>query len=71
MTDYDIEVEIEWGDDGRPSLITVATNTNTYVYTAEELEGTNLLDLIRNEKVTVYSQEETLTVEEHREIYGW
>lgn len=72
MTDYDIEVEIFWGADGEPSSYEVTTPSGaTYVYLAAELQGTNLLDLIDAEKVTVYGQEVQYTREEHYAIYGW
>jgi hypothetical protein len=72
MTDYDIDVEIVWDDNGDVEGLIVNTTTGKqYVYTVEELEGTNLLNLIRNDTVTVYSQKQEYTREEHRDIYGW
>ena len=71
MTDYNIEVEIEWGSDGEPLAFAVTTQAGQYFYTAEELEGTNLLSIIENEKITVYGQEQQYTREEHRDLYGW
>ena len=71
MTDYDIEVEIIWGSDGEPSAFEVTTKNGTYVYLAEELEGSNLLNIIDEGKVTVYGQEQQYSQEEHRAIYGW
>ena len=71
MTDYDIEVEIIWGSDGEPAAFEVTTKKGTYVYLAEELEGSNLLSIIDEGKVTVYGQEQQYTREEHQSIFGW
>ena len=71
MTDYDIEVEIIWGSDGGPAAFEVTTKNGTYVYLAEELEGSNLLNIIDEGKVTVYGQEQQYSREEHKAIYGW
>ena len=71
MTDYDIEVEVFWDADGEPSVFGIKTRKGTYLYSAEELRGTSLLDLIDQRKVTVYGQEQLYTPEEHFEQYGW
>lgn len=72
MSDYDIEIEVIWDMMGDPVGFAVDTPSGRhYEYTVEELEGTNLLDLIEQERITVYSQKEILTREEHEAIYGW
>lgn len=72
MSEYDIEIEVIWDDKGDPVGFTVDTPTGRhYEYIVEELEGTNLMDLIEQEKITVYSQKEEITTEEHQAIYGW
>jgi hypothetical protein len=73
MTDYEITVEIVWDDDGNVegAIVDVPRTGKTYTYTVDELEGTNLADLINNDQVTVYSQKQSYTPEEHRDIFGW
>jgi len=58
MTDYNIDIEVIWDIQGDPAGFIVTTPKTQYTYTVEELEGTNLGDLIASETITVYSQKE-------------
>jgi hypothetical protein len=70
-TGYNIEIDIIYDIMGDKAGYKVTTSTGEYVYTVDELEGTNLLNLIESDTVTVYAQDSVMTKDEHRAQYGW
>ena len=69
MDEYGNEIEIYWDTDGYVVGCEISTESGTYVYSVEEMEGSvNLSHLIRNYELTEYAQKEEYTEEEYEAI---